>query len=398
MHDVAKKMQHKPSGEIWLPYNTHMASPTVVVSVLGLSRLDGEDFSSHNGLGKSCLCYRFMYPGYDDYIEELDHRSLLALYEFESDVYRDNFLYWGSKTKTYNAKGSSQKVQFEVLEHTVFYEDITEKPFKTKDCVWNLDGYIKAATNRGALQGSRSKVSYQNSALICQPEEYKSVQFPFSSIEKHPRGFLLAVDVSDSGATFDARLRATGNMITQLTKRKLKFVVAATKRDEACLTSLEKVNELARQGKFPFIECSAKSNVNVSETFEMIAAQVLGKSAPGLTTHVRLYHDSERKTLRRLTKARLQFSKYLKKRVTQSRERLKAIECTKEYKICRLFHGKFETDKMFAEHVLLLRDKEVDSFVGVKNAAIDLRKKFLEDYVAERTDLSLLASQNYFTE
>ena len=371
------------------------SNSTVVVSVLGLSRLDGESFSSHQGVGKSSLCYRFMYQGHDDYIEDLDHRSLLALHEFENDVYRDNFLYWGSKTKTYNTKVSSQKVHFVVLEHTVFYQDITEEPFKIKTCVWTADGYIKAAMSRD-IQESRGKVSYKNSELLCQPQEYKSVLFPFNSIGKHPRGFVLVIDVSDSGPRFDLRLGATERMITQLKKRKSKFVVAATKSDEVCSTSLEKVNELAREGKFHLIECSAKSNVNVNETFELIAAKVFGKSASGLLTHVQLYHDSERKTLNKTNKARSQFSKYLQKRVVQSGVQLKAIECTEEYKACRLMHGKFETDKMFAEHLLLVRNKEFSSYVSVRNTAVNLRKKFLQDYVAERTDLSLY--WNDFTE
>ena len=366
-----------------------MSAHTVVVSVLGLSRLDGESFSSHQGLGKSCLCYRFLYPGHDEYIE--DHRSLLAQYEFEGDVvHRDSFLYWGSTIKTYDAKGSSQKVQFEILEHTVFYQDITEEPFKAKKDVWTLDGYIKAVISNGTLE-SPGKVSYKNRDLICEPQEYKSVVFPSGRIGKHPRGFVLVIDVSDSGPKFDLRLRTTEKMVIQLTKRKLKFVVAATKREEAFSTSLEKINEVSRKRNFTLIECSAKSNVNVSETFEMIAAKVLGKHAPFLPTYILSYHESAEKTLTSRSSMRRQFVTYLQKRVVQSSVRVKAIECTEEYKACTSMHGMFETDKVFAEHVLLVRDKELDSCVGAKNLAVDLslRQKFLEDYVAERTDLSL---------
>ena len=368
-----------------------MASSTVMVGVLGLSRLDKEDFSSHQGIGKSCLCYRFVYPGYDDYIEE--HRSLLALHEFESDVvHRDHFLYWGSTTKTYDAKGSSEQVHFEVLEHTVFYQDITEQPFETKKCISSVEGYIKSAINR-TLE-SPGKISYKNRDLICLPQEYESFVFP-PGIGKHLRGYVLVIDVSESGPNFDLRLSATAKMITHLTKHKQKFVVAATKRDAAYTTSLEKINDLARTGKFTLIECSAKSNVNVSETFEIIAAKVLGKSATALSTHAISYQDSAHKTLTNRDKARRQFRSYLLKRVTLASERLKAIECTEEYKACALLHGKFETDKMFTEHVLTVRNKEIDSYAGVIDNA-DLRLEFLEDFVAERTDLSLYS--NYLKE
>ena len=363
-----------------------MAAHTVVVSVLGLSRLDGENFSSHQGVGKSCLCYRFVYPVYDDYIE--DHRSLLAQYEFEGDVvHRDSFLYWGSTIKTYDAKGLSQKVQFEILEHTVFYQDITDEPFKTKTCIWAVDGYIKEAMSNSYL-GSPGKVSYRNRDLICEPQEYKSVLFPFNSIGKHPRGFVLVIDVSDSGPKFDLRLRATEKMVTQLTKQKLKFVVAATKREEAFSTSLEMINEVSRKRNFTLIECSAKSNVNVNETFELIAAKVLGKSVLGLLISIPSYPDSARKALAGQEIARRQFGTYLQKRVNRSSMSLKAIESTEEYKACMLVHGKFETDKLFAEHVIFLRINEVGSCASFRN--MDMRQRILEDYVAERTDLSHL--------
>ena len=69
--------------------------PEFVACVVGLSKGRGEDFTKHHGIGKSCLCYRFVHPGIDDYIDE--HQSLLALHEFENAVINNvHFLYWGS--------------------------------------------------------------------------------------------------------------------------------------------------------------------------------------------------------------------------------------------------------------------------------------------------------------
>ncbi|KAL5516850.1 hypothetical protein EMCRGX_G002276 [Ephydatia muelleri] len=368
-----------------------MASPnhTVVVSVLGLSRLDGENFSSHQGIGKSCLCYRFMYPGYDDY--QQDHRShcsLLALHEFESDVIlREHFLYWGSTTRTYDAKGSSEKVHFEVLEYPVFYEDVTDQPFginSSKKSIRSLDGYMK--TVLASTLDSPGKMSYKNRDLICSPQEYGSVAFPLG-IGKHRRGYVVVIDVSDNGPTFESRLRLTENMVAHLASRKQKFICAATKRDESFATSLEKLSELARRNKFTLIEVSAKSNVNVSEVFEIVAAKVLGKSVQGLQTQVPLYSDAALKTLSIRDNARQAFRTYLQKRVTVASELLKAIEHTEEYKACVHLHGKFETDKIFAQHVLMLRNDEVSTSTNVLDK-VKKRQQFLEAYVAERTDLS----------
>ncbi|KAL5516856.1 hypothetical protein EMCRGX_G002286 [Ephydatia muelleri] len=333
---------------------------TVVVSVLGLSRLDGENFSSHQGIGKSCLCYRFMYPGYDDYQQDhRSHSSLLALHEFESDViHKDHFLYWGSTTRTYDAKGSSEKVQFEVLEYPVFYEDITDQPFHSKKSIGSLDGYMRMVLAR-----------------------------TLDSPGKHRRGYVVVIDVSDNGPTFESRLRLTEKMVAHLASRKQKFICAATKTDESLATSLEKLSELARRNKFTLIEVSAKTNVNVTEMFEIVAAKVLGKTVQGLQTHVPPYSDAAQKTLSIRNSARQAFRTYLQKRVTVASELLTAIERTEEYKACAHLHGKFETDKMFAQHVLTLRNDEVSTSANVMDK-VNIRQQFLEAYVAERTDLS----------
>ena len=370
-----------------------MAAPTVIVSVIGLSRLDGENYSAHQGVGKSCLCYRFMYPGYDDYVET--HHSLLALHEFESDVvHRDNFLYWGCTTKDYDTRGSSEKVHFHVLEHTVFYQDITEAPFETKKRVSTVEGYIKAAQRRDTLD-SPGKISYKNRDLICLPEEYDSMVLP-PGIAKHPRGYVVVIDVSESGPNFDRRLQATEKVVAYLTKHKERFLLAATKRDAAFTTSLDKVGDLARAGKYTLVECSAKSNVNVCETFELVAGKVLKKSAPAISSaHALAYQEAALKTLTNRDKARRQFRSYLQKRVVLASERLKSIECTEEYRACTLMHGKFETDKLFTEHVLSVRNVEINSYAGVMDNP-DMRQEFLEDYIADRTDLALYS--NYLKE
>ena len=108
------------------------ANAEFVACVVGLSRGSNEPFSTHSGVGKSCLCYRFVYPGFDDYVD--DHQSILALHEFESSAINwDHFLYWGSVFKHFPIKGSKSSshaiIQVHVIEQTVFYQDETSQPF-----------------------------------------------------------------------------------------------------------------------------------------------------------------------------------------------------------------------------------------------------------------------------
>ena len=135
-------------------------------------------------------------------------------------------------TRTYDAKGSSEKVHFEVLEYPVFYEDITDQPFginSSKKSIRSLDGYMKMVL--ASTLNSPGKMSYKNRDLICSPQEYGSVAFPLE-IGKHRRGYVVVINVSDNGPTFESRLRLTEKMVAHLASRKQKFICAATKRDD----------------------------------------------------------------------------------------------------------------------------------------------------------------------
>lgn len=126
------------------------------VSVVGLSGTEKEKGAV--GIGKSCLCNRFMRFLADDY--NVDHISVLSqvnIFTFDklllfikwlintiltymynvfiqSDfsgrvVNNDHFLYWGDVTKT-----SEEGVDFtfQVIEQTEFIDDSSFQPFKGK--------------------------------------------------------------------------------------------------------------------------------------------------------------------------------------------------------------------------------------------------------------------------
>lgn len=359
--------------------------PAVVVCVVGLSRVSGEELHTHDGIGKSCLCFRFMHPGHDEYIS--DHPSLLALHEFESPAINNvHFLYWGSTIKSYPIKGTvkEQKVQYHVLEQTVFYQDVTSQPFTIITKPDHLDHYIRRVT--GQIE-SPGKVSYQTRDAICLPGEYDKQQYP-SGISKLPRGFIVVIDVSQKAEAFEKQLARAEEVLSYLMKHRRKFIIVASKRDIRNGASLERVKELKRKYKTVMMETSAASNLNISDAFRLIAAKVLQKKVQGLSDHATTYEEAAHDLLAKKSHGRGIFTNFLRRRVQNSDERLYLIENSEEYKECMRMIGKYETDKIFAEHLVLTRNREISTYAGVDDNP-DLRFEFLEEFVDSRRDLAM---------
>ena len=358
--------------------------PSFVACVVGLSLEHGESFGRRTGTGKSCLCYRFVHPGFDDYIN--NHQSLYALHEFESRVINnDHFLYWGSPVKTFPTTDPVRTVELRVhvLEHSVFYQDVTCQPFTIITKPDRPDFYIKRIT--GAIE-SPGKLSYRSRDEVSTPEDYNAEQYP-SGISKVSRGFLVVVDVSQKSDLFEKQLKRAEKVLEYLTKHKRKNVIVATKRDTAFTPSLEKVYELKKKYHTHVVEASAEQNLNVSECFRVLAYKLF-KNSYKLSSHVQTYPDAARRNLTNKGTARRLFKSFLKKRILDPDERLSAIAQNEEYKECVELIGKYETDHLFAKHVLEVYNDKVDLFAGVKENP-EMREEFLEDFVERRSDLSL---------
>ena len=95
-------------------------SRTFGVAVVGLSG------TGSSGVGKSCLCNRFVRPQQDDY--ETNHISLLSQTDFGGRVVNnDHFLYWGDITKTFD---EGMEYVFRIIEQTEFMDDSSFQAFK----------------------------------------------------------------------------------------------------------------------------------------------------------------------------------------------------------------------------------------------------------------------------
>ena len=95
------------------------------VSVVSLSGTEKD--KGVVGVGKSCLCNRFMRPLADNYYT--DHISVLSQSDFSGRVVNnDHFLYWGEVTKTTD---EGMDFTFHVVEQTEFIDDSSFLPFKS---------------------------------------------------------------------------------------------------------------------------------------------------------------------------------------------------------------------------------------------------------------------------
>lgn len=264
--------------------------PELVACVVGLSRGQGEDFTSGQGIGKSCLCFRFFHSDSDEYAD--DHQSLLALHEFTSPVINSvHFLYWGSSVKTFpSSKGSDKtaQIRFHVIEQTVFYRDETSKPFLSGGRPDDFNNYVRRIT--GSIE-SPGKLSYKSFNDIESHTEKQ--QYP-PRISRLPRGFMVLLDVSLSGNEFETQLKRAEFVLDHLAKQKLKFVIVATKRDNCDVDSLELAYKLKRKYRTVLIETSASRNRNICDAFRVLACKTLQKKLlHGVSDDVPVFDEDE---------------------------------------------------------------------------------------------------------
>lgn len=356
----------------------------LVACVVGLSNNSKEPFGTRPGVGKSCLCFRFSYPGHDNYIK--CHPSLLALHEFENPVVNHNhFIYWGSPLKAFPVKGGEVRVRFHVIEQTVFYQDITSLPFNIITCPDNLDHYCRRI---GGPIESPGKHSYYSRDDIVSTENYVKLQYP-QNMTRVARGYVVAFDVSLMGEDFDMQCKRAEHVLNYLSKQKKKFVIAATKRD-ACKSQtpgLEKVYELQKKYHTIVVETSAHDDLNVNEVFRILAHRLLSKKIQGLSDKVQHYNEAAQQKLLQRGSAKRSFLSFVKKRIQDCDERLPSVQSTEEYKECAMWIGAQQTGRIFAQNAIELYNVKIDRYAGIQEN-VEMRQEFLEDFVDQRSDLT----------
>ena len=236
-----------------------MATTDLIVYVTGTSGMCSRDYI---GCGKSCLCRQFMY---NEYIEE--SYSTLLQAEFDSQVInRQHTIYWGQKEQTYKMNMNSLSVNFRVFEHTVFYQDGTNKPFPD-----NYSYEDQIFTHYSYFQ---DKFPFRSRKNILNPEEYDTKRFLLSPGTDVPVAYLYVVDVSQSCSDFEKQMHLMSRLVKSIQKGHC-CVVVASKFDNHCTTNVKFLESFANSMNVDVIKCSSKYNANVDTAFECLAKKAL---------------------------------------------------------------------------------------------------------------------------
>lgn len=241
---------------------------TLAVYVVGISGNCSKDYV---GCGKSCLCRQFVH---NEYAEE--SYSTLLQAEFDSCVIgRQHVIYWGQKEEAYTSdmtkekskkSAFSAKVNYEVFEHTLLYEDASSLPFTGKP--YNQRIFTP-------LNKFFGKISFKSRDFILSPEEYQVKEFSYTSTV--PVAYLYVVDVSQSCSVFMQQLELMKNLVKAIKKNKHHCVIVANKYDAHSKENMENLEAWANTLDISVIQCSAKYNTNIDTAFKYLAVKVFSR-------------------------------------------------------------------------------------------------------------------------
>ncbi|XP_030069640.1 rho GTPase-activating protein 5 [Microcaecilia unicolor] len=245
--------------------NKEPRPPSYTISVVGLSGTEKD--KGNCGVGKSCLCNRYVRSKADEYYSE--HTSVLSTIDFGGRVVNnDHFLYWGDVTQK-GEEGIDSK--HHVIEQTEFIDDQTFLPHRST----NLQPYIKRSSV-SKLQ-SAEKLMYICTDQLGLEQDFDQKQMPEGKLNIDC--FILCIDVSQGcNRKFDDQLKFVNNLYIQLAKSKKPIIIAATKCDECVDHYLREVQAFASNKKnLLVVETSARFNVNVETCFTALV-QMLDKT------------------------------------------------------------------------------------------------------------------------
>lgn len=228
------------------------------VAVVGLSGTEKD--KGCLGVGKSCLCNRFVRPQADEY--NRDHISVLSQSDFNGPIVNnEHWLYWG-ETRKFTDEGF--ELVFSVVEQTEFVDDACFQPFRSG----KMDPYFKrcAATRLSSAE----KLMYICKNQLGVEKEYE--QHYLADGKFNVDGFVCVFDVSHiQERSIERQIDFTALVLSQLLKTKKPVVLATTKNDESNELYVREAERLVSRKEFkgmiPLVETSAHDNVNVEMAF-----------------------------------------------------------------------------------------------------------------------------------
>ncbi|XP_038053122.1 rho GTPase-activating protein 5-like isoform X23 [Patiria miniata] len=227
---------------------------TFRIAVVGLS--GDEKIKGSAGVGKSCLCNRFVRPHADHFYK--DHISIISQIDFSGQVINnDHFLYWGEVTK--DLEDGSQ-VTCSIVELTEFIDDQSFQPLRGHG---DKDYKKRCKTTLTSAE----KLMYICKDQLGDERNYERKIMPDGKFVVD--GFIVVFDVShvqnrppNKQSSYIMDL-----LSSPLHKSKKPCVLVATKCEEPESTAHEEVKSIRDKKKITLIETSAFENVNVDFAF-----------------------------------------------------------------------------------------------------------------------------------
>lgn len=321
------------------------------VAVVGLSGTEKDKGAV--GVGKSCLCNRFMRSLADDY--SVDHISVLSQTDFSGRVVNnDHFLYWGEVTKTTE---EGIEMQFQVIEQTEFIDDASFQPFKGG----KMEPYSKrcAATKLTSAE----KLMYICKNQLGIEKEYEQKVLPDGKINID--GFLCVFDVSVvPSRTLEKQVEMVTCILNNLIKTKKPVILVTTKNDDANEAYVKEAERLVQRkeykGSIMIIETSAHENINVDLAF-ITLAQLIDRTKG--RTKIVPFVEAARARKELLDSATEAFMSLIRSQVTDYRalwsQTAKKFAKHEEFITFTQLFGMDSTQRLFRRHVKKLKDEHL---------------------------------------
>ncbi|XP_073999023.1 rho GTPase-activating protein 190 isoform X4 [Rhodnius prolixus] len=343
------------------------------VSVVGLSGTEKEKGAV--GIGKSCLCNRFLRTLADDY--SVDHISVLSQSDFSGRVVNnDHFLYWGEVSKT---SEEGHDFHFQVIEQTEFIDDSSFQPFKAGG---KMEPYVKrcAATKLASAE----KLMYICKNQLGIEKEYEQRILPDGKVNID--GFICVFDVSTvPNRPIDKQIDAVAAILNNLMKTKKPIVLVTTKNDDSNELYIREVERLVARkeykGLIPIVETSAHENINVDLAF-LTLGQLVDKSK-GRSKLVP-YVEAARARKEHLEMTTEAFQSLITSQITDhqslwSQTYKKFAKHDELLKFTQEF-GSANTQRIFRRHVKRLKDEHVARKVrGYMEVLPDILQEMIPD-------------------
>ncbi|XP_003456866.2 rho GTPase-activating protein 35 [Oreochromis niloticus] len=367
-------------------------SPIYNLIVVGLSGTEKE--KGQCGVGKSCLCNRFVRPSADDFY--LDHTSVLSTSDFGGRVVNnDHFLFWGEVSRVLE---EGPECRMHVVEQTEFIDDQTFQPHRSTA----MQPYIKRAA--ATKLASAEKLMYFCTDQLGLEQDFEQKQMPEGKLQVD--GFLLCVDVSRGmNRNFDDQLKFVSNLYGQLSKTKKPIVLVLTKCDEGVERYIKDAHTFAITKKsLPVVETSARSNINVDLAF-LTLVQLIDKSRG--KPKIIPYFEALKLQSQQIASAKDRYEWLINRIVKNHNETWlntsRRMNNSPEYKEYVFLEGTAKCKKLFQQHVYRLKQEHIERRRKIYVSTLPLALSSLVPDLDEIDQLSwsgvqkVLESKQHFT-